>query len=424
MGSPGYADGTIYIVSTDGYLYALTTGGALVWQSAFTLNLEVGVPDYSQHYAIGTPTIAEGMVVIGGGVQYGTDSGADYEAMNQSTPRGAWGGGIRMFAFNASTGDSVWNISRAGNTDISYLPCYYDGEILAGEFFECTSLDINDPESGDYYPADFTYGQRRHGNRTWGTWVGYQIQSSVAYADDPTGAKVYVGSDIGSVYCLDATDGSTISVFTAGGNVPCSAAIWDGKMYIGATTGKVYCFDDTPSVSMSIFADANKGDTMWNNETLEICGRLTSNPIEPVWVPTFDAEGEYVGGSWVDEESMFHPGIPNATISLSLTTPDGDDVPLTTTTDKKGEFSFSYSPTEVGEWGWVIYYDGETKPAITYSEAYGEWNPVSVTSPTASTSGDTEPETGGLPMEAVYAAIAVIVIVVVVLGAYMFLKRK
>jgi hypothetical protein len=194
-------------------------------------------------------------------------------------------------------------------------------------------------------------------------------------------------------------------------------------MYIGATTGKVYCFDDTPSVSMSIFADANKGATMWNNETLEICGRLTSNPVEPVWVPAFDAVGEYVGGSWVDTESMFHPGIPNATISLSLTTPDGGDVPLTTTTDKNGDFSFSYTPTDVGEWGWVVYYGGENKPAITYTEAYGEWNPVSVTSPVSS-GGDTEPETGGLPMEAVYAAIAVIVIVVVVLGVYMFLKRK
>jgi outer membrane protein assembly factor BamB len=424
MGSPGYADGVIYIASTDGYLYAIDTSGNLVWQSSFTLNNEVGVPDYSQHYAIATPSIADGILVIGGGVQYGNAApGVDYEAMNQSTPSGAFGGGIRMFAFDAETGESIWNISRAGNTEPSYVPCIIDGQIYAGEFFELTAADIDDPNAGPYYAADFSYSNRRHGNCTWGTWVGYQIQSSAAYADDLTGAKIYVGSDIGSVYCLDATDGSTISVFTAGGNVPCSPAIWDGKMYIGATTGKVYCFDDTPTVDMSLWADDNKGETMWNNETLEICGRLTSNPIESVFVPVFDAEGDFAGGSWVDEESMFHPGIPNATVKVSLTTPGGEEVSLTATTDKSGTFSFSYSPTEVGEWGWVVYYDGETKPAVTYSEAYGEWNPVSVTSPTASTSGDTEPEPG-LPMEVVYAAIAVIVIVVVAIGAYMFLKRK
>ena len=426
MGSPGYADGTIYFASTDGYLYALDTGGNLVWQSAFTLNLDVAVPDYSEHYAIATPNIADGILVIGGGVQYGNSMpGVDYEATVQSTPGGAFGGGIRMFAFNASTGESVWNISRAGNTEPSYVPCIVDGLIYAGEFFELTAADIDDPNAtGSYYAADFSYGNRRHGYRVWGTWVGYQIQSSAAYADDLTGAKIYVGSDIGSVYCLDASDGSTISVFTAGGNVPCSPAIWDGKMYIGATTGKVYCFDDTPSVSMSLFADANKGETMWNNETLEICGRLTSNPIEQVWVGAFDAEGEYVSGSWVDEESLYHPGMPNTTVKLSLTTPGGEEVSLTTTTEKDGSFSFSYNPTDVGEWGWVVYYDGETKPAITYSEAYGEWNPVSVTSPTSST-GENEPNPpAGLPMEVVYAAIAVIVIVVVALGAYMFLKRK
>jgi hypothetical protein len=425
MGSPSYSDGVIYIVSTDGYLYAIDTSGNLVWQSAFTLNLEVGVPDYSQHYAIATPTIAEGIVVVGGGVQYGSNLMGDdyYAAQNQSTPSGAFGGGIRMLAFDAETGDSIWNISRAGNTDISYIPCYFDGEILAGEFFEVTSLDINDPEAGPYYAADFSYSDRRHGNRTWGAWLGYQIQSSVAYADDLTGAKIYVGSDIGSVYCLDATDGSTLSVFTAGGNVPCSPAIWDGKVYIGATTGKVYCFDDTPTVDMSIWADDNKGETMWNNETLEICGQLTSNPMEQVFVPEFDEEGEYVDGSWVTQENAYHPGIPNATIEMYLSKPDGSDETLTTTTDKTGAFSFSYSPTEVGEWGWVVNYNGETKPAVTYSEAYGEWNPVSVTSPVASPSGEPD-ETGGLPMEAIYIAIAVIVIVVVAIGAYMFLKRK
>ena len=45
-------------------------------------------------------------------------------------------------------------------------------------------------------------------NRSWAQWVGYQIQGSVAYADDLTGAKIYAGSDIGSVYVLNATDGS------------------------------------------------------------------------------------------------------------------------------------------------------------------------------------------------------------------------
>ena len=94
------------------------------------------------------------------------------------------------------------------------------------------------------------------------------------------------------------------------------------------------------------------------------------------------------------------------------------------------QFSFSYSPTEVGEWGWVVYYDGEEKPWINYDGAYGEWNPISVNSPTSGPSdGDgngngTEPPPAALPMEYVYAAIAVIVIVIVAFLAYFFLKKK
>jgi outer membrane protein assembly factor BamB len=438
MGSPTYSGGIIYIVSTDGYLYALETDGDLAWQSAFTLDLGVGIPDYSEHYAIATPVVAqdEGLVVVAGGVQYGTAAMGDdwYAYYGQSTPRGAWGGGIRMFCFDAETGDSVWNISRAGNTDASYIPAYFDGEIYAGEFFEVTSLDINDPEAGPYYAADFTYGQRRHGNRTWGAWLGYQIQSSVAYADDPTGAKIYVGSDIGSVYCLDAEDGSTHSVFLAAGNVPCSPAIWEGKMYIGATTGKVYCFDDAPTVDIDIWAESNKGAQMYNTETIEICGALTANPIEYVWDP--NEEDDYETGSWVATESTFHPGVPNSEVQLYLTKPDGTDDMLTTTTDKWGYFEFSYSPTDVGEWGWVVNFEGGVHPAITYSPAYGEWNPLTVNSPTAGPSngngnsnGDgngngTEPPPAGLPMEYVYAVIAVIIIVVVAALAYFFLRKK
>jgi outer membrane protein assembly factor BamB len=162
---------------------------------------------------------------------------AYYAAQGQNTPSGANGGGIRMFAFNASTGASIWNQSRAGNTQPIFVPCYVNGVIYAPEFFEVTAMDAKNPNStGLINPVpDFVYTNRRSGNRTWAAWVGYQIQGSVAYADDLTGAKIYVGSDIGSIYCLNANDGTTYSVYTAGGNVPCSPAVWEGKMYVGTT---------------------------------------------------------------------------------------------------------------------------------------------------------------------------------------------
>jgi outer membrane protein assembly factor BamB len=434
IGSPAYSDGKIYITATDWYLYALNANdGSLEWQSDFTINLHVVPPDRSSMGNIGTPTVAEGLVVVGGGCQYGTaEPDYDYVANGHSEPSGAWGGTIRMAAFDAETGDSVWNISRAGNTQPGYVPCYFDGQIYAGEFFYITSMDLQDPNSGPAELGDFggSRGARLAGPRTWAQWVGYQVASSVAYADDPTGAKVYVGCDIGSIYCIDAETGQSLSVFTTKGNVPSSPAIWDGKMYCGSTDGNVYCFDDSPVVDMNLWAESNKGAQMYNTETLEICGALQANPIEYIWDP--NEEDDYETGTWVAQPNAYHPGIPNVEIELYLTKPDGSDVSLTTTTDEDGYFEFSYSPTDIGEWGWVVNFAGGVHPGLTYAPAYGEWNPFNVNSPTAGPSNGngngngngTEPPPAGLPMEYVYAAIAVIIIVVVAFLAYIFLRKK
>jgi len=426
IGSPAYSDGVVYTTSTDGYLYAVNANtGSQVWKSAFTLNLYVSPPIYSSLYNVGSVTVGDGMVFVGGGVQYGSSTpGVDYEAIGQSTPSGAWGGGIRMFAFDAETGESIWNQSRAGNSQPIYYPCYFDGAIYAPEFFEVTMMDAEEPNTtGTVDPVpDFSYSNRRNGVRIWATWLGYQIQGSMAYADDLTGHKIYAGSDIGSMYALKAEDGYSLSVFTVGGNVPASPSIWDGKMYCGCTDGKMYCFDDSPTVDFSLSAAADKGAAMWNNETITIEGRLTANPCMSVW----KYGDEDTPGSYVREPMEYHPPLPGATVKVSFTKPDGTDMTLDTTTDKDGYFSLSYSPTDAGEWGWVAYYDGMRRVGIQYNQAYGEWNPFTVNTPAAGGGGGggEEPAPSAFPMEYVYAAIAVIVIVVVVFVAYFLLKRK
>jgi outer membrane protein assembly factor BamB len=453
FGSPNYANGVVYIASTDGYLYAINANsGSIVWKSAFTLNLDVAAPDYCEHYNIGSPTIANGVLYIGGGVQYGnapsTYDNAYYAAQGQSTPSGSFGGGIRMFAFNATTGASIWNQSRAGNTQPIFYPCYVNGVIYAPEFFEVTAMSATNPNTtGSISPVpDFSQSNRRSGNRTWAAWVGYQIQGSIAYADDLTGAKIYVGSDIGSIYCLNAKDGTTYSVYTAGGNVACSPAVWEGKMYIGTTEGILYCFDDSPTVDFSLWAAADKGQEMWNNETITFGGQLTSNPQMLVW--------DYDTLTYKPQPSEYSPALPNAQIQISLTKPDGTSMTLNATTDKNGFFSASYVPTEVGEWGWVAYYEGKRTVGYTYNEAYSNWNTISVVAapnggssptetstptqaptaspevtqvPTATVEPTTEPTTttnSGLPMEYIYAIVAVVVIVVIAVGAYAYTKRK
>jgi hypothetical protein len=325
---------------------------------------------------------------------------------------------------------------------------------------------VNPNSTGNADTPDFSYTNRRLGTRDWASWLGYQIQGSVAYADDLTGAKIYAGSDIGSVYCLNATDGSTWSVFTAGGNIAGSPTVWNGRMYVGTTEGILYCFDDTPTVDFNLYAAANKGAEMWNNETLSIGGRLISIPKMMVW--------DYDCRAYVPVDSEYTPGLSNATILISFAKPDGTAQNVTVITDKDGYFTASYNPTTTGTWGWVALYEGKRTVGITYSEAYSEYNMLSVVSPNAAPQPTTtptpsaeptvaptatpeptvaptatpqpteaptstpeptaapttapptaEPTTAqsGLAVEYIYAAIAVVVIVVVVIGAYVYSKK-
>lgn len=389
--------------------------------------MDIAVEDRSKFTVDATPAIGGGQVFIGAGVYNGRPiPGVDYVAAGHSVPTGSgWGGAMRMMAFDANTGASIWNVTRAGATPL-HVPVYWQGYLYEPEFFYMVRANATKPNSGNVALGDFGLGAstpRLSGNRTWAQWLGYQISSSAAYADDPTGPKVYIGSDIGSLYALDAATGKTLSVFTAGANIPSSPAIWDGKLYAAAVNGNVYCFDDSPVVDTKIYADSSKGTTMWNTETLTIGGRLYSTPMELVWT-----DDEY----YLPVTSSKTPGLPNTNVIICFDRPDGSTFNLTTTTNKQGDFTVNYNPTQLGQWGWVAFYEGKSTDGLTYNSAYTEYYPLLVTSPsgepnpTSPTATDTPTENGdtAFPMEYVYAIVAVVVIAIIAAVAYLFLKGK
>ena len=374
-GSPAYADGLVYIASTDRNLYAFdASNGSVEW----TWTTPKTGRGSRTMFFVGTPTIADGKLFIGGGGR--SLSGG---------PRGPI-----LVCLDASTGAEIYVVGTDpdGNSNQPWCPTYFEGVLYAEAHMSAVAFNASD------------------GSEIWSQWLGHQVTSSALYVDDISGGKVYVGCDSYSLTCFNATDGTPLSWFTADAQIVSSPAVYDGMIYVGSSDGNVYCFSGTPMVSTDIWASPSKSGSMWNNETLTIQGKVS-------------AAVTYTRPLDDTVEELF-PGLPDAVVKASLTKPDGTDVALETTTDNMGYFSFSYSPTDAGDWGWVVYYEGEAKPWITYDQAYGDWTPISVNSPTPSGGSTEPPPPAALPMEVIYVVLAVVIIVVVAFIAYFFLKRK
>ena len=73
----------------------------------------------------------------------------------------------------------------------------------------------------------------------WSFPTGDRIVSSPVYAD----GLVFIGSDDGNVYAIDAASGQQRWMQTTGGPVAATPAVADGRAYVGSYDGKFYAFN-------------------------------------------------------------------------------------------------------------------------------------------------------------------------------------
>ena len=93
------------------------------------------------------------------------------------------------------------------------------------------------------------------GDKIWNTTIvaGRRgtIGSSVALAD----GYIYFGGYDHNVYCLSASTGEKIWNYTTGDTVESCPAVAGGEVYVGSWDGNIYCFD------------AKTGSQIWNYST-------------------------------------------------------------------------------------------------------------------------------------------------------------
>jgi outer membrane protein assembly factor BamB len=84
--------------------------------------------------------------------------------------------------------------------------------------------------------------------------------SSLGTSSSPAVANgvIYVGSDDGNVYALNATTHAKLWSFTTGGQVVSSPAVANGVVYIGSVDGNLYALNASTGAKLWSFATGNE----------------------------------------------------------------------------------------------------------------------------------------------------------------------
>lgn len=229
--SPAVADGTLYVGSYDGYLYALDAdSGERRWRYRTGDRID------------GSPAVANGTVYVG------------------SFDR-------NVYALDADTGEERWIHGTRGIVRSS--PTVHDGVVYIGAFCrdeECSAFyDVQWPARGYLYAFDADTGVVR-----WRYETGDGVITKPAVTEE----TVWFGSSDNAVYALDVATGEQRWQYDTNGAVMSSPMVADGRLYIGNVVGELYAFD------------AETGETEWlyqaganHPEDADITIVITGTPV-------------------------------------------------------------------------------------------------------------------------------------------------
>ena len=128
---------------------------------------------------------------------------------------------------NVGDMDQAWHYTTGGSVDSS-------AAVLNGVAF-ATSLD------GNIYALNAATGVQE-----WRTGVGAPIDASPAVAPDGDRTEVFAGAEDGNVYALAGASGQfaqTLWTFPTGGAVESSPTLAGGVVYVGSDSGTVYAIN-------------------------------------------------------------------------------------------------------------------------------------------------------------------------------------
>ena len=246
-------DGTIYVVSGSGWLYAVSPEGRVLWscETGPTLKAAPALsPDGStvyvssmngMLYAVGVPNAADQSGKVRWTFAFADHPGINTHITSVSPPAGANGIGSGASPTVAADG-TVY----VGANNSNFYAITQDGELrwmyeaereIAGIW---STAALSDDESVLYFGANKggMYAlNRADGSLAWRYPIVSSIYNSPALAVD---GVLYTGSTIGHVYALESHTGRAIFDYDAGAPVWTAPAIRpDGSLVVADRNGRV-----------------------------------------------------------------------------------------------------------------------------------------------------------------------------------------
>ena len=360
--SPAVVDGAVYITSQEpnaGALYKLGAyTGNQIW--AVTLPYQTKLGEGTDMHA--SPTVADGMVFT-------------------SSETSAY------YGINATTGNIIWTYKDPEAIEfILCSPIYVDGRLFIVDKFSIVCVDAT------------------NGTSLWSSFTGDELYVSPTYADN----KLYVVTDERNLWVLNTTDGSKLGLFTMNSNSWSAPSVYEGRVYVGSNDWNLYCLADYPALNSNITITLDKTE-VFSDELVTGWGQL-------------------------------EPAMPNATVTVLIVKPDGSSNSMQVTSTTTGSFTFTFTPSIAGNWTFAAEWLSDKS---FYKSAASNMVSLQVTSPPTPTPTESPTPTpsptptlspvptptpfdqitfAGVPMLYVYLIVIAVLVTVVALAGYVYMK--